>query len=380
MLNVAIQLVAAIHSKNDGPQPEGGDGRVRIISPSSAFRFCSVFLSSASFIAVDTEGGGPVRLLLRWARLVPTGVEGPRRCDGLRSALRESWDCLRSTLFPRLPRTREREPCSPTRCDFASPSATTRQRCNGCRLVKCSSTSPTDHGLRWRMVDKADPKADHFDFLAPSDGEYWFAVRTLDAFSRLHPAGNNIEPALKVLVDATPPVLELLLTELESGKIELRWTAADDHLDVSKLRIEYRQPDSPDWQPAAVVPQPSGQTTWEVKGGGVVAVRGSISDLAGNTVNAERELNVHPSPHGQKKGSETEYHAPVAKAADSPGADLPVREAAALNSSDKSPTDNSHSSPPEREADGFLVDARHAWRSRAGRQGTLVRPRFLRGR
>jgi hypothetical protein len=202
----------------------------------------------------------------------------------------------------------------------------------------------TDHGLRWRMADKAEPRADHFDFLAPADGEYWFAVRTLDNFSRLHPAGNNIEPALKVMVDATPPVLELLLTELEPGKIELRWTAADDHLDVSKLRIEYRQPDSPNWQPAAVVPQPSGQTTWEVKSGGIVAVRGTISDLAGNAVNAERELNVHSSSPGQKKGNETEYRAPVAKAADPTGADVPVREAAALNPPESPATDNSHPS------------------------------------
>jgi hypothetical protein len=201
----------------------------------------------------------------------------------------------------------------------------------------------TDHGTRWRMVDRAEPRADHFDFLAPSDGEYWFAVRTLDSFNRLHPAGNNIEPALKVIVDATPPVLELLLTELEPGKIELRWTAADDHLDVSKLRIEYRQPDAPEWQPAAVVPQPNGQTTWEVKAGGLVAVRGSISDLAGNSVNADREITVHPSPHGAK-GSDTEYRAPVATA-NPTGGDVPIREAAAVVPPDHTATDKP-SHPP----------------------------------
>jgi len=205
----------------------------------------------------------------------------------------------------------------------------------------------TDRGLRWRMADRAEPRADHFDFLAPADGEYWFAVRTLDTFSRLHPAGNNIEPALKVIVDATPPVLELLLSELEPGKVELRWTAADDHLDVSKLRIEYRQADSPEWQPAAVVPQPSGQTSWEVKSGGIVAVRGSISDLAGNSATAERELNVHPSLRGQKKGNESEYRAPVAKAANPVGADVPIREAAALTPPDTPAASNSSQSTAE---------------------------------
>ncbi len=204
----------------------------------------------------------------------------------------------------------------------------------------------TDHGTRWRLVDRAEPNADHFDFLAPNDGEYWFAVRTLDSLNRLHPAGNNIEPALKVIVDATPPVLELLLTELEPGKVELRWTAADDHLDVSKLRIEYRQPDAPEWQPAAVVPQPSGQTTWEVKAGGVVAVRGSISDSAGNSVNADREITVHPSRHGVK-GAETEYRAPVAKAGPNSGAgaEVPVREAAAVSPPDHAATNKTSHTP-----------------------------------
>jgi hypothetical protein len=212
----------------------------------------------------------------------------------------------------------------------------------------------TDHGLRWRLVDRAEPRADHFDFLAAADGEYWFAVRTLDSFNRLHPAGNNIEPALKVIVDATPPVLELMLTELEPGKVELRWTAADDHLDVSKLRIEYRPPGSSEWQPAAVVPQPSGQTSWEVKAGGVVAVRGSISDQAGNSVSADRELTVHPSPHGSKNGNETEYRAPVAKAttpAAGTAGDMPIREAAALNppaspAADSPPASASGDNPP----------------------------------
>lgn len=177
----------------------------------------------------------------------------------------------------------------------------------------------TDQGTRWRMVDKAEPRADHFDYLAAADGEYWFAVRTLDAFNRLHPQGNNIEPGLKVVVDATPPVLELLLTELEPGKVELRWTAADDHLEATKLRLEYRQPDTPEWQQVGVVPQASGQTTWTVPTGGHVAVRGSITDSAGNTVNAERELNVHPALRSPQDKSNAEYRAPVAATPKQPG-------------------------------------------------------------
>ncbi len=176
----------------------------------------------------------------------------------------------------------------------------------------------TDQGAHWKLVDKVEPKSDHFDYVASTDGEYWFAVRTLDAFNHLHPQGNNIEPGLKVVIDATPPVLELLLTELEPGKVELRWTAADDHLDATKLRLEYKQPDTPDWQQVGVVPQASGQTTWTVPAGGHVAVRGSVSDSAGNTATAERELDVHTSTKVSPDKANTEYRQPVASNAKQP--------------------------------------------------------------
>jgi hypothetical protein len=184
----------------------------------------------------------------------------------------------------------------------------------------------TDQGAHWKLVDKVEPKSDHFDYVASTDGEYWFAVRTLDAFNRLHPQGNNIEPGLKVVIDATPPVLELLLTEIEPGKVELRWTAADDHLDATKLRLEYKQPDTPDWQQVGVVPQANGQTTWTVPAGGHVAVRGSISDAAGNTATAERELDVHASAKGAPDKSNTEYRAPVAGMPKQPAAATTANE------------------------------------------------------
>ena len=169
-----------------------------------------------------------------------------------------------------------------------------------------------DHGAHWRMVDKANPRGDHFDFQAPCDGEYWFAVRTMDSFNRLHPeGGNNIEAGLKVVIDATPPVLELVLTEIEPGKVELRWMAADDHLDIAKLRLEYRQPDSPDWQQVGVVPEAIGQTTWTVPAGGVVAVRGSIADLASNVASSQKDINIHPGGAPQK-GHGAENREPVA--------------------------------------------------------------------
>jgi hypothetical protein len=206
----------------------------------------------------------------------------------------------------------------------------------------------TDQGAHWKLVDKVEPKSDHFDYVASTDGEYWFAVRTLDAFNRLHPQGNNIEPGLKVVIDATPPVLELLLTELEPGKVELRWTAADDHLDATKLRLEYKQPDTPDWQQVGVVPQASGQTTWTVPAGGHVAVRGSVSDSAGNNATAERELDIHASSKGGGPDkSNAEYRQPVAGITKQPAAPTTANEAPRDLFNGQSPTGQAGKSDEE---------------------------------
>jgi hypothetical protein len=91
LINAMLNPEGGFGVENNGQQSEGGDGKVRVISLSSAFRFCSVFLSSDSFIAVDTErrGGAPYvcfcggrgwsRLWCRWAAPMNVAAEGPRR-------------------------------------------------------------------------------------------------------------------------------------------------------------------------------------------------------------------------------------------------------------------------------------------------------------
>jgi hypothetical protein len=68
----------------------------------------------------------------------------------------------------------------------------------------------SDNGEHWEKVDTTTPDRPSFTFKAPRDGEFWFAVRTLDVKNRLIPADDaDVEPNMKVLVDTVPPKLTL---------------------------------------------------------------------------------------------------------------------------------------------------------------------------
>jgi len=58
----------------------------------------------------------------------------------------------------------------------------------------------TDRGVQWRFYTRVPPSQRYFMFRAPTDGEYWFAVRTVDRFGRTLPE-KITAPGLRVLVD-----------------------------------------------------------------------------------------------------------------------------------------------------------------------------------
>lgn len=149
----------------------------------------------------------------------------------------------------------------------------------------------TDHGLNWQLAQAVPPAAGKFAYEALSDGEYWFAVRTLDGLNRLHPPAGQIVPGLKVVVDSQNPNLALSL-ERNGPQVRLSWRASDVNLDPQTLKLEFRQPGLDDWQPVHVVAQPAGQTSWSAPTTGAVAVRGRIADRAGNVGTDDAELQT----------------------------------------------------------------------------------------
>jgi hypothetical protein len=159
-----------------------------------------------------------------------------------------------------------------------------------------------DQGATWSPVQTVSPDAGRFQFQAPGDGEYWFMVKTIDAQNRQHPDG-AAEPGLQVIVDTTSPRLDLALRQTAPGRVQLSWNATDANIDLTQLRLEYTQPGVANWQAVGIVPKASGQTEWSVPQGGIVAVQGSIGDLAKNTGAAQAQTRIAPGGESPRPGT-----------------------------------------------------------------------------
>ncbi len=142
-----------------------------------------------------------------------------------------------------------------------------------------------------------EPTAGKFAFEAPGNGEYWFAVRTIDQKQNAIPDGPP-EVGLRVIVDSEAPALDVRVEPLGRDRVSLTWDASDANLDPSTLKIEWRDEVNRDWQTVAVYSAASGQTSWSTRG--TVEVRATIKDLAGNSVQAT----------GDSRGSGSRLEAP----------------------------------------------------------------------
>lgn len=165
-----------------------------------------------------------------------------------------------------------------------------------------------DGGEHWKLADGVSPEVGKFTFEAPEDGVYWFSVKSLAASGLMYPPGPH-QSGLNVLIDSTPPQLELRLEEIEPGRVRLSWQAHDEHLDLSTLKLEFREAGSGNWTLVAVRNQDQGQTSWTTSQGGNIQVRGEVADLSGNQSQAETTCEqVAPRP----RKDQVDYSKPVA--------------------------------------------------------------------
>lgn len=150
-----------------------------------------------------------------------------------------------------------------------------------------------DQGETWQQRETVAPHAEKFTFTAAEEGEYWFSVRTIATGGLSYPAGPH-QPELRVILDLTPPRLEVNVEEADPGRVRLTWSAADEHLDLSTLKLEFREGDTGQWQAVNIRPEKQGQTAWTASQPGRIEVRGSVADLAGNESAAKAATLISP--------------------------------------------------------------------------------------
>ena len=149
-----------------------------------------------------------------------------------------------------------------------------------------------DHGATWELAQRLPPDGGRFEYQSPAEGEYWFSVKTLDGRNHLHPPAGSYETGLIVVVDQTAPAVFLSMQQSPSGVVQLNWRASDVNMDSSTLKLEFRSPNSNEWEPLRVPSRSVGEHSWTIGQSGLVSVRGSISDLAGNVGQAQTDLQL----------------------------------------------------------------------------------------
>ena len=142
------------------------------------------------------------------------------------------------------------------------------------------------NGGRWEKYTAAPPDAPQrsFTFRADQDGEFCFAVRTLDKHGAYNPDDEaGLQAGLRVVVDSEIPKIDLRPIGRGGRDVRVEWDIQDRNLDLDSLKLEYRVEGQESWQTVpGVVPKFMGQATWVPDAPGRITVRCQVQDRAKN--------------------------------------------------------------------------------------------------
>jgi hypothetical protein len=205
-----------------------------------------------------------------------------------------------------------------------------------------------DFGRSWKQRGTTTPDRPSFTFREPHDGEFWLAVRTVDAQGQLHPGNDaEIEPSIKVIVDTAPPAVALDPQVRSASLASIRWAIRDEYPDEGPPILEYQVEGSDQWHPIpGSRPGLLGSVTWDSGFAAALKVRATVADRAGNKaqtiayVPASAPETLAAAPPAPPAGPP-----PVAEAPSMPGPAEPVAPTAAREVAAQDPASSPSPSP-----------------------------------
>jgi hypothetical protein len=144
------------------------------------------------------------------------------------------------------------------------------------------------NGGKWEKYTSAPPDVPpdkrSFTFRTDQDGEFWFAVRTMDKRGTLNPAEDaDMQVGLRVIVDSEVPRIELRPVARNGREVGFEWEVQDRNIDLETLKTEYRVEGQETWRAVpGVVQKFFGQVFWVPESAGRVTVRCQVQDRAHN--------------------------------------------------------------------------------------------------
>ncbi|MBN9120882.1 MAG: hypothetical protein J0I06_17315, partial [Planctomycetes bacterium] len=117
-----------------------------------------------------------------------------------------------------------------------------------------------------------------FEFEAPRDGDYEFAVQYSYDDGTVAPKEAELSPEMRAIIDTVPPRVQL--AAVGNG---VEWVATDENLDPQSVTLECKWPTDRAWTPVRdKVLRPSDSYAWKMPPGKVLEVRVTAKDRAGH--------------------------------------------------------------------------------------------------
>ncbi len=173
-------------------------------------------------------------------------------------------------------------------------------------------------GGQMQQLKRVPVSAGSFQFSAPSDGLWDFAIRMTDRAGVPDPADGPLKSEVQVIVDTAAPRLDVELIDGGNGTVYVKWNVPEDCVPGS-IQFEYAEGTNGQWKPLQMSPGTSGEATIHTRPGTSVAVRGSVSDRAGNAGNVRREMITSvpvakPAPQSPQYSAAPAPHLPAVAA------------------------------------------------------------------
>lgn len=163
-----------------------------------------------------------------------------------------------------------------------------------------------DRGLNWHHYQSRKPEDEVFQFRAAGDGEYWFAMRTIDRNGIARPSGQPAQAELMVAIDTTEPELTFHpFLGQNADSVILRWNATDAHLAGSSFQIYYREASGifqrgGEWKELRVgsankvsLDSCSGEFNWTPDlDATTIELKAEVYDSANNVISATRKVEI----------------------------------------------------------------------------------------
>ncbi len=176
----------------------------------------------------------------------------------------------------------------------------------------------------WIKQATTDPTKKHFTYRAPSDGEYWFSVTTVDLKGRSNPPDVSKEPpALIVVVDTQPPVVEVSAVKLPNGENALRCFVKDANPDYESLELACLGTDGK-WHDLSKIPRMPGTFAFPTSPVNDNTFRYTAKDRTpDNKVSEVVHVQLPSQRHVAKKSVSAEMPELPPTAERTPGGDFP---------------------------------------------------------